>query len=395
MDKLRFAIFSELKEFADEIRNRLSAVPGAEVAVIVDDPEDLSDALKAESPDVLYADLGHAPHVVLDLLESLGSAMPDLLVSGCQDDSQVILRSMQIGAREFLPQAPNEDDLNRAIQRLLRGRQVEPAIERSAQVISVMGAKGGVGATCVTSQLAASLQEKGGRVVIVDLNFPLGDVALHFDIEPSYTLADIAREGDSLDGTYLRSILQVHQSGVQILAAPPRIEDSELIQGEHVTRLLEILRRQFDFVLLDVSRNWNDASVRALDLADQILVVTSLDVPTLHHARKHMELLRRLGHPTEKIHAVVNRQSSGDAVTERDLTRFLGRKADAAIPNDYANTVESVNQGKPLGEIAPRAALTQAFRDLAHQVHVWCGLAENETTRSTKLTDRFRRIFEK
>jgi pilus assembly protein CpaE len=182
---------------------------------------------------------------------------------------------------------------------------------------------------------------------------------------------------------------------VQILAAPPRIEDSELIQGEHVTRLLEILRGQFDFVVLDVSRNWNDASVRALDLADQILVVTSLDVPTLHHARKHMELLRRLGHPTEKIHAVVNRHSAADSVTDKDLTRFLGRPSSAAIPNDYANTVESVNQGKPLGEVAPRAALTEAFRNLAEQVHVWCGLTTSPDTRAPKLTDRLRRIFEK
>lgn len=395
MTELRFAIFSELKEFADEIRNRLTAVPGAQVMVIVDDPEDLHEIIKSESPDVLYADLGHAPHVILDLIESIDAPLPDLLVSGCQDDSQVILRSMQIGAREFLPQAPNEDDFKRAIDRLLRGREADPRPEKSASVISVMGAKGGVGATCVASQLAASLQEKGGRTVIVDLNFPLGDVALHFDIEPSYTLADIAREGESLDGTYLRSILQVHQSGVQILAAPPRIEDSELIQGEHVTRLLEILRGQFDFVVLDVSRNWNDASVRALDLADQILVVTSLDVPTLHHARKHMELLRRLGHPTEKIHAVVNRHSAADSVTDKDLTRFLGRPSSAAIPNDYANTVESVNQGKPLGEVAPRAALTEAFRNLAEQVHVWCGLATSPDTRAPKLTDRLRRIFEK
>ena len=395
MTELRIAIFSELKEFADEIRNRLSAVPGAQVMVIVDDPEDLNEIIKSESPDVLYADLGHAPHVVLDLIEAIDAPLPDLLVSGCQDDSQVILRSMQIGAREFLPQAPNEDDFKRAIDRLLRGREAEPRPEKSASVISVMGAKGGVGATCVASQLAASLQEKGGRTVIVDLNFPLGDVALHFDIEPSYTLADIAREGESLDGTYLRSILQVHQSGVQILAAPPRIEDSELIQGEHVSRLLEILRAQFDFVVLDVSRNWNDASVRALDLADQILVVTSLDVPTLHHARKHMELLRRLGHPTEKIHAVVNRHSASDTVTDKDLTRFLGRPKSAAIPNDYANTVESVNQGKPLGEVAPRAALTEAFRNLADQVHVWCGLTASPSTRAPKLADRLRRIFEK
>ena len=92
---------------------------------------------------------------------------------------------------------------------------------------------------------------------------------------------------------------------------------------------------------------------------------------------------------------MVNRQSAGDAVTERDLTRFLGRKASAAIPNDYANTVESVNQGKPLSEVAPRAALTEAFRNLADQVHVWCGLTANEATRPKKLADRFRRIFEK
>jgi len=238
----------------------------------------------------------------------------------------------------------------------------------------VMGAKGGVGATVVACQLAASLQQAGSRTVIVDLNIPLGDVALHFDVQPSYTIADIARDSGKVDATLIQGLLQRHETGLQILAAPSRMEEAELVTDTHVHAVLESLKREFDWVIVDVSRSWNESTVRALDLADEILLVTLQDVPTLTHARAHRELLLRLGHSPKKIHMVVNRASSKDLVSQDDLVEFLDSKPTVLLPNDYPTTVTSVNEGRPISQVAEDSELDRAFQQLAANVFDWAGL---------------------
>jgi pilus assembly protein CpaE len=393
--ELSFVVYSEQDEFGFEIGQRIESSGHAHVAAVVSDEEELRAALDEHRPDGLFADLGLAPHGVLDLLDTLPAPRPALIVSGPQEDSQVILRAMKQGAREFFPPDPTREDVRAVVERLVLEQLPTPASGRLAPILAVMGAKGGVGATVVSCQLAASLQSLGGRTVVVDLNFPLGDVALHFDVTPTYTLANVVQQGEELDVTYLRSILQGHHSGVQILAAPERVEEAELVRGTHVERVLALLRQEFAWVVVDVSRSWNEASVRALDLASEILLITSLDVPTLSHARQHLDLLKRLGHSEAKIHPVANRYSKRDAVSDKEFARFLGRSPDTHLPNDYPSTVGSVNEGKTLGEVAPNSALHDAFLGLARSAHEWCGLEAPEPEDADNLATRMRRLFRK
>jgi pilus assembly protein CpaE len=236
-----------------------------------------------------------------------------------------------------------------------------------------MGAKGGVGATVVACQLSASLRASGARVALVDLNLPLGDAALYFDVQPSYTLANIARESERLDATVLRTLLSGRPGGVQILASPVHAEEAELVRGAHVERALTLLRSDFDWVVLDLSRTWSEPTVRALDLADLILLVTLMDVPTLHHTRKHIDLLERLGHGGTRIRLIANRASSVDAVTDKDVSDFLERKPDFRIPNDFPTTLAGVNRGVSVAEVAPRSPLARAYTELAQALHGWFG----------------------
>ena len=396
MADITFLVYSEHDEFGSEIRTRLQSAGHAHVVAVVSDEDALFEALRDHEPDALFADLGLCPHDTLDLLDRLPAPRPTLVVCGPQEDSQVILRAMKQGAREFFPPGPGREAVRELVDRLvLESRPATPA-GRLAPVLAVMGAKGGVGATVVACQLAAALQAMGSRTVVVDLNYPLGDVALHFDVRPTYTLAHVVKQADDLDATYLRGLLQGHRSGVQILAAPERVEEAELVRGVHVERVISILREQFDFVVLDVSRSWNEASVRALDLASEILLITSQDVPTLNHARQHLDLLRRLGHSDAKIHPIANRYSRRDAVTDKEFAQFLGRAPDCHLPNDYPSTVGSVNEGRPLGEVAPRSSLHQAFVALARSAHVWSGLeVEASQEESDNLAARVRRLFKK
>jgi len=387
-----FVIFSEEPGFAAEIEKQILASGQARVAAVISDQDQLLGTLKSERPDGLFADLGHAPHIILDLLESLPVGLPLTLVSGPRTESSLILRAMHLGVKHFFPDTPTEAELSSVIVDLVRTANPDLA-DSEGRVVSVMGTKGGVGATVLACQLAASLQEVGGRVALVDLNYPLGDVALHFDVDPTYTLADLARAEEDLDATYLRTILKGHESGVQILAAPTLMEDAESIRSLHVERVLPILRSEFDWVIVDVSRSWNEASVQALTLADQVLLVSLFDVPTLNHARQHKKLLEGLALNGLRTRMVGNRHSKGDAVTVGDFKRVLGSEPDALIPNDYATTAESVNQGRPIGQVARGSAIHKAYRQLALDVYAWCGVDVPQLKPARSIAGRFRGVF--
>ena len=357
---------------------RLEAEGTIELGHVTVDPSELIAAVGAQSPDLVVADLGEDPERALDMLDKLPTPRPRLIVIGPKDQSGAILRAMRMGVRDYFDTDPSEDDLRSAILRV--GAELEPRTavsapekKQPARAVAVMGAKGGVGATVVACQLAAALASRGGRVVLVDLNLPLGDAALYFDVQPAYTLAHIARESERLDPTYLRTLLSGKPNGVQILASPVHAEDAELVRGEHVERALHLLRGDFDWVVLDLSRTWNETTVRALDLADLVLLVTLMDVPTLHHTRKHLDLLERLGHGGARIRLIANRHSSLDAVTDKDVEEFLERKPDFRIPNDFPTTLAAVNRGVSVGDISARSPLARAYIELSQALHGWFG----------------------
>jgi pilus assembly protein CpaE len=388
-----FVICSEQEEITEAIRERLEATGHVTVVGTVSDPEALPGEVERLGPDGIFADLGLAPHVVLDALEAVSAPRPKVLVSGPQDDPHLILRAMKQGVREFVSPELDPEEVISAVARTVLD-QSGPAPERPpGRVVAVMGAKGGVGATFVATQLGASLQRRGGRAVVVDLNYPLGDVALHFDLHPQYTLADVARQGQELDENYLHNVLQRHASGVAVLAAPKRVEEAELLTRERVDQALGLLREDYDWVIVDASRSWNEPSAQAFERADQILLVGSLDVPTLNHVKQQIELFKRLGYLDSNIRAVVNRYSRTDPVTERDFREFVGREPDVRLPNDFATAASCLNQGRTLGEIAAGSALHQAVEELARCTQRWCGIETEETQPNETLTRRLRRIL--
>jgi pilus assembly protein CpaE len=357
---------------------RLEAEGTIELGHVTVDPGELLAAVGAQSPEIVVADLGDDAERVLDMLDKLPTPRPRLIVIGPKHQSDTILRAMRMGVRDYFDMPPSEDDLRSAILRAAaeigpKSTSLDKPKGHPARVVAVMGAKGGVGATVVACQLSASLRASGARVALVDLNLPLGDAALYFDVQPSYTLANIARESERLDATVLRTLLSGRPGGVQILASPVHAEEAELVRGAHVERALTLLRSDFDWVVLDLSRTWSEPTVRALDLADLILLVTLMDVPTLHHTRKHIDLLERLGHGGTRIRLIANRASSVDAVTDKDVSDFLERKPDFRIPNDFPTTLAGVNRGVSVAEVAPRSPLARAYTELAQALHGWFG----------------------
>jgi pilus assembly protein CpaE len=337
-------------------------------------------------------DLGKDPHEVLGAIEQIPVPRPLLLVYG-PDEREVMLRAMRVGAREYIsPGREAKDDLLLALERILRERGPSASASHRAPLVAVMGAKGGVGTTFVACQLAAGLAHRGGKAAIVDGHLRLGDVALYFDLHPRYTISSLASVAD-FDAAYLQTVLASHRCGVRVLAAPERPEEADVISAGHLDRALSILRADNDWVVVDTPREFDERSVRLLDQASAIVIVTTGDVPALNHTRLQLDLLQRLGHSAPRVHVVVNRMDKNAPVQEREITEFLDRKWDVRIPNDYPSASACVNEGRSLWERSPRSALREAVDTLTAAAHEWCErpLPESERQRSRTVFDLLRR----
>jgi pilus assembly protein CpaE len=364
---LSFVILSPAGEFDAALKSSVHV----EILAHVEQFEDLVRTVELEHPDALLIALGDNPEAAFATLEKLPNPRPLLFFCG-PDDSQSILQAMRMGAREYIAPAPDEkDQLLAAVERAARESSGSSTLQ-PAPLIAVTGAKGGVGTSFVACQLAASLAKFGGRTALVDGQLRRGDVSLYFDLTPHFSFASLANRSEAIDPTFLETILVGHSSGVQVLAAPKYPEEADVIDLECVDTVTRLLRSEFDWVVWDTPQDLEDCSSYVFDRATTVLIVTTPDVPALNHTRRQLELLKRLGHPAERIRVVVNRIQNNASVSPRAAADFLERPVDACIPNDFPRVSACLEEGRTLFDTAPRSALAKALGELAIQTHTWC-----------------------
>jgi pilus assembly protein CpaE len=278
---------------------------------------------------------------------------------------------MRLGVREFFGSKPDLAMVQEVVSRLRLERSEDPSAKPMGSVVSVVGAKGGVGATTVACQLAACLQAHE-PTVLIDLDLTFGDVGLYHDVRAPYTLADVQAGEDALDATYLHTLMQPHPSGLKLLLSPERFEDSERLETRNLERAIGLLRSELSWVVLDLPRDWCDTTLRALELSDLIIMVSAYDVPVLHHTKRQIELFEELG-CRSKLRLVANRAGGADSIGDREVREFLARTPDASLPNDFKTTLASIERGRSIREVGEGTALDRSYRSLAEQVYGWCG----------------------
>jgi pilus assembly protein CpaE len=393
MPQLSLIIYSERPEFVKKLESTFAKVESAKIIAIANDLESLERFSKKKDADGLIVDLLPGPDYVLDEIENISTLPSALFMVGPQEQSDIILRAMRLGAREFFTDPPSAEALEQAFRASL-GTVAKPTNSTSeARVVGVIGAKGGVGATTVACQLGFALQAMGKRTAIVDLNLPLGDVALHCDITPAHTLANMASDRSNTDATFVKKLLQKHESGLQIMASPNRIEEAETISIQHIGTAIRLMREEFDWIVLDISRSWNEVSTYALDSSDIVMAVSVIDLPALGHLKQHLALMERLGHTKNNVRLVANRYDKHKGSLDRkDFADFIGRKFDFEISNDFSTVAAAIDAGCPTSKISSRAAVTREFEALARELHVWCGL-ESDSPQTSTARKGLRKLF--
>ncbi|MBR4991520.1 MAG: P-loop NTPase [Clostridia bacterium] len=257
----------------------------------------------------------------------------------------------------------------------------------SSKIITVYGAKGGLGKTTIATNLAVMLAKQKKKVAILDLDLLFGDVHVFMDLEPKETIADLMQERacNSIDA--VRAFMTVHSSGIHILCAPKTPEYAETVSGDRVQSLLALLRSYYDYIIIDTAVNFSDPVLAALEASTTILFLTGLDVSILKNSKTALSILESLGQK-KKVRVIINRAVEINSITVSDVQRIVDAPILARIPSDYLVAVAALNQGQPFAQNAPKAKLSLAISDIAEKI-----ITGNDQFDIQKLSSRERRAL--
>ena len=323
-----------------------------------------------EHPDVIIVEGLCHDASELAPIEFITTHYPQMIVIMLcsQQSSEFLINAMRVGVREVLPSPVDKVALEAAISRAESKLGMRSA-QRSGRIIAFLSCKGGSGATFLATNLGYQIGAEGKKVLLLDLNLQFGEAVLTVhDRKATSDIAEVARNLSRLDASFLSSSTVQVTSNFEILAAPDDPAQSLQIKPEHLDAILNVAVNQYDFIILDVSKNLDDLSIKALDRAQKIFLVVQTMLPYIRNAHRMMTVFRSLGYPQDKVELLVNRFWKNGEIGLDDLRASLGVNKMRIIPNGYKEVAKAINQGIPLVTVSKSSAVLKAISEMAQSL---------------------------
>jgi pilus assembly protein CpaE len=238
----------------------------------------------------------------------------------------------------------------------------------AGRIISVYNPIGGMGTTTVAVNLAAALATENTRVALVDLNLDAGDVNTFLNVNPTYTLSSVTANVGRLDANFLMSVMTRHLSGPYLLTEPVEVDEAVSITPEQVHRILQFLKGIFDYVVVDCVGQLAGCNMSIFSDSHLILFTTTLSIPSLKNTKRYLNAMAGKGLGSDRVKLVVNRHSPKSGIQLKDAEKVLNTTVFQAIPNEYAEVVNSINKGMPVVKLQPRSGVGRSILELAERV---------------------------
>lgn len=352
----------------------------ARILVVTDDPNLqrlLSHVARGEGHDVLLAMTGadglrrwtveRPDLVVLDsvlpamdgftLVERIrGAEAPTdhvpLIMLGADGGVGQKVRGLRAGADDYLSKPLHPVELTARMRSLLArfGPRDQAPVARRGQVHAYYGAKGGVGTTTVAINSAIGLARVGRRkVCLVDADLQFGDHRVFLDLGPDKrSIADVVA-APAIDADVLRKIVVRHDSGIDVLLAPPSPESAEHVSAEqrHLSQIVDTLRSMYDYVVVDLDKRLDDHSLDIVSTADLLLVVMTADLSCIKNVRLVLETLAQIGVADDRVQLFMNRSNAFTGISAKSVEGVLKRPVSFQVVNDYRVAISALNSGEP------------------------------------------------
>ena len=299
--------------------------------------------------DVIIVELDSDPEQALDTVEHIcGSSSATVMVYSARTDPELLVRCMRAGAREFLTQPIASGTIAEALVRASVRRPMGRAAKKAGGKLFVfLGAKGGSGVTTIAGNFAVALaKESEQSTVLIDLDLPLGGVALDLGINAEFSTVNALQNFERLDANFLNKLLAKHSSGLSVLAAPDRYMQ---VQPSHeaVEKLLSVTRQNFEYVVVDAGTKLGPTARLLLENASLVYLVTQVSISELRNSNRLINEF--FASSNRKLEVVLNRFTPRSLVIDEDnITKALTRPANWKIPNDYPAVRRAQDTATPL-----------------------------------------------
>ena len=341
-------------------------------------PQEAAAYLSESGACVLFVGIDHGVEEALAAVRECRTATPQsaIIAVGGAVSSEVLLLAVRAGVDEFLTTPLNTGSIRDAVLNACRRRGIcqRESSRGGGKVFAIFSGKGGCGKTMLATNLAYHLaQIDDGRVVTLDLNLQFGNAATFLDLQPRHTIMDCFHRDEIVEDEVLVRMPCQHSSGLSVLPGPLDPADAELIRPEHVTALLDSLRRLYDFVIVDTASNFDERCLAALDASDKIVLLSDTLVPSVRNTQRCMQVFEKLGYDPERLSLVVNRWDKRVSAQPKELQQAFDLPIASIVPNDFGPVMSAVDAGLPVAEVAERSevviAISKLARDLAGGEH--------------------------
>lgn len=337
--------------------------------------EEFSDALSAYNyiienrTNIIIVDISDEPDVTFELINKVTSLnkQAKVIVTSYNADADLVIKSMRIGAREFLTKPMKEQEAIMAITKLRDLTLGNLSDNNKCKIISTFSNKGGIGKTAIAVNLALELANvTKEKVALIDLNLQLGDVTTFLDLNPSFDISYVVNNINRVDESFLLSTLEQYKdTSLYVLADPPYLEQAEDITSDQIAKLFDVLKETFSYIVVDTGSSFDGKTITVLDNSDLILLVTIVNLPAIRNCQRCLELFDRLGYDKEKVKIVLNRYMENEEIKTEDVEDVLDKKVYWKIPNNYFTIMSAINKGIPVSLVNEESNIARSYRDLA------------------------------
>jgi pilus assembly protein CpaE len=366
-DEIRLLIVEDVPQVAQYIRNLLTSQSAVKLLDVVTDGTKALHQIEQLRPDVVIVDAllqGRIKGMALvDSVRKQPHSVPVIVLTVPQ---QPVHESPDKGIHGVLSMPFSGFDLLNKVQSVYNQFHVAGA-DTTGRVVSVFAPKGGVGKTTIAFNLAVAVGQIGTPTVLIDGSLQFGDLRALLKV-PVDAPSILDLPTDRIAESDLRDVLWRDPSGIDILLAPPRIEMAEMVSARDVEKVLSLLRRVYQVIVVDMPAALSDISLAFLDAADSIIEIVTYDSTTLRNTLAVAETFRAIGYSADKVQYLINRADSAGGMSPDDLRRTLGRAPAHSIVSDGMLVVQSNNEGVPFVLANPNAPISQDMARVAAAV---------------------------